>query len=98
MLIKERASECFMSVSLYDRIQPRSNVDLGLKTICAIARSRRVASTGVFLEALQPSGADHQGVVPPPPPPPPPLAVAKHGKRARVKFRRGSSEVEIDGE
>ena len=39
----------------------RSNVDLGLKTICAIARSRRDASTGLFREALRPSGADRQG-------------------------------------
>ena len=39
----------------------RSNNDLGLKTICAIARSRRGASTGFFREALRPSGADRQG-------------------------------------
>ena len=46
----------------------RSNIDLGPKTICAIARSRRGASTGLFREALRPSGADrHGGVVPTPP-------------------------------
>ena len=39
----------------------RSHVDLGLKTICAIARSRRDASTGIFHEAIRPSGADFQG-------------------------------------
>ena len=39
----------------------RSNIDLGPKTICAIARSRRGASTGLFREALRPSGADRQG-------------------------------------
>ena len=39
----------------------RSNFDLGLKTICAIARFRRGASTGFFREALRPSGADRQG-------------------------------------
>ena len=39
----------------------RPNVDLGLKTIYAIARSRRDASTGFFREALRPSGADRQG-------------------------------------
>ena len=39
----------------------RSNIDLGPKTICAIARSRRGASTGQFREALRPSGADRQG-------------------------------------
>ena len=33
----------------------------GPKTICAIARSRRGASTGLFREALRPSGADRQG-------------------------------------
>ena len=38
-----------------------SNIDLGPKTICAIARSRRGASTGLFREALRPSGADRQG-------------------------------------
>ena len=48
----------------------RSNVDLGLKTICAIARSHRNASTGFFREALQPSGADRQGGSYQPPPPP----------------------------
>ena len=48
----------------------RSNIDIGPKTICAIARSRRGASTGLFREALRPSGADRQGggVVPTPPP------------------------------
>ena len=48
----------------------RSNIDLGPKTICAIGRSRRGASTGFFREALRPSGADRQGggVVPTPPP------------------------------
>ena len=35
--------------------------DLGLKTIYAIARSRRDASTVFFREALRPSGADRQG-------------------------------------
>ena len=39
----------------------RSNVDLGPKTICAIARSRRGASTVFFREALLPPGADRQG-------------------------------------
>ena len=39
----------------------RSNVDLGLKTIYAIARSRQDASTVFFREALRPSGADRQG-------------------------------------
>ena len=46
----------------------RSNVDLGLKTICAIARSRRDASN-VFREALRPPGADRQGSYPPDPRP-----------------------------
>ena len=32
----------------------RSNIDVGLKTICAIARSRRDASTVFFREALRP--------------------------------------------
>ena len=36
----------------------RSNVDLGLKTIYAIAKFRRDASTVFFREALRPSGAD----------------------------------------
>ena len=50
----------------------RSNVDLGLKTICAIARSHRDASTGFFREALRPSGgADRQGGGRTNPPPPP---------------------------
>ena len=43
----------------------RSNVDLGIKTIYAIARSCRGASTGFFPEALRPSGADRQGGRPP---------------------------------
>ena len=47
----------------------RSNIDLGPKTIRAIARSRRGASTGLFREALRPSGADRQGGVVPTPPP-----------------------------
>ena len=47
----------------------RSNVDLGLKTICAIARSHRDASTVFFREALRPSGADRQGGSHQPPPP-----------------------------
>ena len=47
----------------------RSNIDLGPKTICAIARSRRGASTGSFREALRPSGADRQGGRTNPPPP-----------------------------
>ena len=47
----------------------RSNIDLGPKTICAIARSCRGASTGLFREALRPSGADRQGGVVPTPPP-----------------------------
>ena len=47
----------------------RSNVDLGLKTICAIARSRRDASTIFFREAQRPSRADRQGGRTNPPPP-----------------------------
>ena len=63
----------------------RSNIDLGPKTICAIARSRRGASTGFFREALRPSGADCQGggVVPTPPPDRP--RYEKCPDRARVK-------------
>ena len=47
----------------------RSNVDLWLKTICAIARSHRDASTGLLREALRPSGADRLGGRTNPPPP-----------------------------
>ena len=50
---------------------PRSNVDLGPKTVCAIARSRRGVSTVLFREALRPSGADRQGGRTHYPPPPP---------------------------
>ena len=48
----------------------RSNIDLRPKTICAIARSRRGASTVFFREALRPSGADRQGGGRTNPPPP----------------------------
>ena len=66
----------------------RSNIKLGPKSICAIARSRRGASTGFFREALRPSGADRQGGGgrTNPPPPPARAKVAKHRVRARVKF------------
>ena len=62
----------------------RSNIDLGPKTIWAIARSRRGASTGLFREALRLSGADRQGggVVPTPPDR---LRYEKCPDRARVK-------------
>ena len=53
----------------------RSNIDLVPKTICAIARSRRGASTGLFREALRPSGADRQGGGSYQPPPPWPSAL-----------------------
>ena len=53
----------------------RSNIDLGPQTICAIARSCRGASTGLFCEALRPSGADHQGGGSYQPPPPWPSAL-----------------------
>ena len=52
------------------------------KKICAIARSRRGASTGFFREALRPSGADRQGGGPTPPAR---AKVAKHRVWARVK-------------
>ena len=62
----------------------RSNVDQGLKTICAIARSHRDASTVFSAKLYDHQGPIARGVVPPPPPP---LAkVAKYEKRARVKF------------
>ena len=48
----------------------RSNVDLGLKTICAIARSHRDASTGFSAKLYDHQGPIARGVVPPPPPPP----------------------------
>ena len=60
-----------------------SNIDLGPKTICAIARSRRGASTGLFREALRPSGADRQGGRTNPPPPDRPR-YEKCPDRARV--------------
>ena len=67
----------------------RSNFDLGLKTIWAIARSRRGASTGFFREALRPSGADRQGgggsYQPPPPDRP---RYEKCPDRARVNSLR----------
>ena len=47
----------------------RSNIDLGPRTICAIARSRRGASSGLFREALRLSGTDRQGGSYQPPPP-----------------------------
>ena len=65
----------------------RSNVDLGLKTICAIARSHRDASTVFFPRSSTTiRGRWPGGVVPTPPPPPPLAKVAKYGKRARVKI------------
>ena len=73
----------------------RSNINLGPKTICAIARSRRGASTGFFREALRPSGADRQGGRTNPPPPPARAKVAKHRVRARVKFFHYLSWVTI---
>ena len=79
-------------MSVFAKIWPltwptRWNVDLGLKTICAIARSYRDASTGFLREALRPSGADRHGGSYQPPPPP--LAkVVKYRKRARVNPRR----------
>ena len=58
----------------------RSNVDLGLKTICAIARSRRDASTVFPRSSTTIRGRSPRGSYPFP------LAkVAKYGKRARVK-------------
>ena len=63
----------------------RSNVDLGLKTICAIARSRRGASPGFFRKALRPSGADRQGGRTNPPPLPDRPRYEKCPDRARVK-------------
>ena len=63
----------------------RSNIDLGPKTICAIARSRRGASTGLFREALRPSGADRQGGGSYQPPPPDRPRYEKCPDRARVK-------------
>ena len=62
----------------------RSNIDLGPKTICAIARSRRGASTGLFREALRPSGADRQGGGSYQPPPPDRPRYEKCPDRARV--------------
>ena len=62
----------------------RSNIDLGPKTICAIARSRRGASTGLFREALRPSGADRQGGGRTNPPPPDRPRYEKCPDRARV--------------
>ena len=65
----------------------RSNVDLRLKTICAIARSCWDASTVLFPR----SSATIRGRSPGGRTNPPPLAkVAKHGKRARVNPRPGS--------
>ena len=66
----------------------RSHINLGPKTICAIARSRRGASTGFSREALRPSGADRQGggggrTNPAR------AKVAKHRVRARVNLRPG---------
>ena len=57
-----KAKKCRFSRKFY--LWPdltRSNINLGPKTICAIARSRRGASTVFFREALRPSGADRQG-------------------------------------
>ena len=62
----------------------RSNIDLGPKTIRAIARSRRGASTGLFREALRPSGADRQGGGSYQPPPPDRPRYEKCPDRARV--------------
>ena len=62
----------------------RWNINLGPKTICAIARSRRGASTGFFREALRPSGADRQGGGSHQPPPP------LHGRRwQNTEYGRG---------
>ena len=63
----------------------RSNIDLGPETIRAIARSRRGASTGLFREALRPSGADRQGGGRTNPPPPDRPRYEKCPDRARVK-------------
>ena len=62
----------------------RSNVDLGLKTICAIARSRRDASTGLFREALRPGPIASGGRTNPPPPPPERPRYENCPDRARV--------------
>ena len=91
-------------LSCYERVKPKkcnfswkfdlwpdltsSNVDLGLKTICAIARYRRDASTVFFREALRPSGADRQGghTYQPTNQPPPLAKLVKYRKRARVNI------------
>ena len=70
----------------------RSNIDLGPKTICAIARSRRGASTGFFREALRPSGADRQGGGRTNPPPDRPR-YEKCPDRARVNPIAGGLQV-----
>ena len=46
----------------------RSNVDIGLKTICAIARFRRDASIFFSVKLYDHQGPIARGVVPPPPP------------------------------
>ena len=61
----------------------RSNINLGPKTICAIARSRRGASTGLFREALRPSGADRQGGGSYQPPPPLTVRVMRNALTGR---------------
>ena len=72
----------------------RSNIDLGPKTIREIARSRRGASTGLFREALRPSGADRQGggVVPTPP-----LTVRVMRNALTGRGLNGWSSVKSDG-
>ena len=63
-----KAKKCFSRKFYFWPDLTRSNVDLGLKTTCAFARSHRDASTVLFCEALRPSGADRQeGRTTPPP-------------------------------
>ena len=59
---------------------------IAMVPISAIARSRRSASTGFFREALRPSGADRQGVVPP-------LPSTGEGGEIRSKYGRKRSRV-----
>ena len=67
---KAKKCHCSRKFDLWPNLT-RSNIDLGPKTICGIARSRRDPSNGIFREALRPSGADRQGGGSYQPPPPP---------------------------